>query len=94
MQNGAARCAQIIDVGKFRPGQELPQGLLWVAEQVPGLIIAEDMTDALARGYFAAYNIPVFPEARATLQHNPASELLQLCLCHMRSCGATLRSAC
>ena len=66
MQTGAARCVQIIDVGKFTAGQELPQGLLWVAEQLPGLIVAGDMTSTLARGYYAAYNIPVFPEARAT----------------------------
>ena len=68
LHTGAARRAQVIDVGKFTPGQELPQGLLWVAEQVPGLIVAADMTDTLARGYFAAYNIPVFPEARATFR--------------------------
>ena len=67
MLTGAARCVQIIDVGKFIPGQELPQGLLWVAEQLPGLIVAADMTSTLARGYFAAYNIPVFPEARASV---------------------------
>ena len=76
MQTGAARCVQIIDVGKFKSGQELPQGLLWVAEQLPGLIVASDMTSTLARGYYAAYNIPVFPEARATAIPNYKTPVL------------------
>lgn len=52
-------------MGRFTPGGDLPKGLFWVAEQIPGLIMAADMTETLARGYFAAYNIPMFPEARA-----------------------------
>ena len=35
---------------------------MWVAEQLPGKIQAEDMTDVLGRGYWPSYNVPYFPE--------------------------------
>jgi hypothetical protein len=46
------------------PGEELQEGLLWVAEQVPGLVAAADLTPTLAFGYFPSYNVPYFPEVR------------------------------
>lgn len=30
-------------------------------EQIPGLVIAEDLTSVLQWGYWASYNIPYFP---------------------------------
>jgi len=37
-------------------------GLLWVTEQMPGLVKGDDVTQVLAHdGYWASYNIPYFP---------------------------------
>lgn len=58
-------CVQVLDLKRFQPGQELLPGLLWVAEQIPGLIEAADMTETLLRGYWPSYNVPFFPEASA-----------------------------
>ena len=51
----------ILDLKHFTPGQELPAGLLWVAEQIPGLVASADVTEQLARGYWPSDNIPYFP---------------------------------
>lgn len=42
--------------------QELQEGLMWVAEQIPGLTAAADMTATLERGYWPSYNVPFFRE--------------------------------
>jgi len=42
--------------------QELQEGLMWVAEQIPGLTTAADMTATLERGYWPSYNVPFFRE--------------------------------
>ena len=52
----------ILDLKRFTPGSDLPPGLLWVAEQIPGLVASGDMTEQLARGYWPSYNVPYFPE--------------------------------
>ncbi|EIE19753.1 laminin A [Coccomyxa subellipsoidea C-169] len=52
----------VLDLKRFTPGKELPAGLLWVAEQIPGLVASADLTEQLARGYFPSYNIPYFPQ--------------------------------
>ncbi|KAG2499896.1 hypothetical protein HYH03_002184 [Edaphochlamys debaryana] len=52
----------IVDVNRFVPHQELQPGLLWVLEQLPGMIKAADMTDELVRGYWPSYNVAYFPE--------------------------------
>lgn len=52
----------VLDLKRFTPGEELPAGLLWVAEQIPGLVASADLTEQLARGYFPSYNIPYFPQ--------------------------------
>ena len=61
-----------MDLKRFTPGSDLPAGLLWVAEQIPGLVASGDMTEQLARGYWPSYNIPYFPEARPCWRHLPA----------------------
>lgn len=41
---------------------ELPDGVLWIAEQIPGYTESADVTSVLnSQGYFASYNIPFFP---------------------------------
>ena len=62
----------IVDLKRFTPGSDLPAGLLWVAEQIPGLVASGDVTEQLARGYWPSYNIPYFPEVRTCSQHLPA----------------------
>lgn len=50
----------VIDLNKFDPGNPLPDGMLWVGEQIPGLVEYADMTRELERGYWPSYNIPYF----------------------------------
>ena len=66
----------IVDLKRFTPGSDLPAGLLWVAEQIPGLVASGDVTEQLARGYWPSYNIPYFPEALF------AHSIYQLCIFH------------
>lgn len=42
--------------------QELEKGLLWVVEQLPGMVQAADMTEVLERGYWPSYNVAYFPQ--------------------------------
>ncbi|XP_067929268.1 putative phospholipase B-like 2 [Watersipora subatra] len=54
----------IVDYNKFTPGQaELSKGLLTVLEQLPGMIVWDDVTPILAKQtYWASYNSPYFPK--------------------------------
>ncbi|KAL4421804.1 hypothetical protein ABPG77_009610, partial [Micractinium sp. CCAP 211/92] len=52
----------VLDLSKFRPREALLPGLLWVAEQIPGLVVAADMTQTLSFGYWPSFNVPYFPE--------------------------------
>jgi len=46
----------------FTPGQPLLPNTLWVIEQIPGLVVGDDITRELERGYFPSYNVPYFIE--------------------------------
>lgn len=50
----------IIDLKLFTPKEELKEGLLWVIEQIPGLVVGEDLTNILKQGYWSSYNVPYF----------------------------------
>ena len=54
----------VLDSAKFDPGAALPAAdLFWVAEQIPGKIVAADMTATLTgQGFWPSYNIPFFKE--------------------------------
>ena len=52
----------VINVGAFKPGQALPPDLLWVVEQVPGLVVSGDATQLLAMGHFPSFNVPFHRE--------------------------------
>ena len=54
----------IVDYKKFTPfSPTLSDGLLTVAEQMPGLVLAADVTDVLRKqSYWGSYNIPYFSE--------------------------------
>lgn len=52
----------ILSLEKFSPGNALVEGLLVVAEQIPGLVVYGDVTQELERGYFPMYNVPYWRE--------------------------------
>jgi hypothetical protein len=54
----------VVDYNQFRAGwTEQGEGLLWVLEQLPGYIHAEDLTAVLtSRGYWPSYNSPYYPD--------------------------------
>jgi hypothetical protein len=53
----------VVDLKRFVPGGPLPtEGLLWISEQLPGLVARQDVTASVAAsGGWAAYNIPFDP---------------------------------
>jgi hypothetical protein len=63
----------IVDYNRFVPGKPVPEGTLWVLEQVPGMMFKKDMSSYLRdKGYFASYNRPFFPEVRSVSGHTAA----------------------
>ncbi|XP_015781725.1 putative phospholipase B-like 2 [Tetranychus urticae] len=54
----------IVDYKRFTADKdEQESGLFWVLEQMPNLIVAQDMTSTLFKNnYWASYNIPYFKE--------------------------------
>uniref|UniRef100_H2YHB7 Phospholipase B-like n=1 Tax=Ciona savignyi TaxID=51511 RepID=H2YHB7_CIOSA len=54
---------KVVDYNKFTPGIEPQPGLLYVLEQLPGLIVYKDVTNVLKRQtYWASYNSPYYPK--------------------------------
>jgi hypothetical protein len=41
----------VVDLKRFQLRRQLQPGLLWVVEQLPGMVEAADMTNTLSRGY-------------------------------------------
>jgi len=66
----------VVDLARFKPKHELSPGLLWVVEQLPGMVVAADLTEVLARGYFASYNVPYFPSIYAAAGYPAVSAAL------------------
>lgn len=54
----------VVDLARFRAGQALEPGLLWVVEQIPGRVSSADLTAVLAQGHWGSYNVPYFPEVQ------------------------------
>mmetsp|Transcript_5131 Transcript_5131/g.7214 ORF Transcript_5131/g.7214 Transcript_5131/m.7214 type:complete len:571 (-) Transcript_5131:49-1761(-) len=48
----------VVNVKLFEPTNALKDNLLWVVEQVPGLVVGGDVTEELRRGYWPSYNVP------------------------------------
>ena len=40
----------VVDLSKIHPNTGIDDGALWVAEQIPGLIVGEDQTSVLRAG--------------------------------------------
>ncbi len=49
----------ILDLKKFTPGKPLPPDTLWLAEQLPGVVASQDVTEILSFGYYPSYNVPM-----------------------------------
>jgi len=54
----------VVDYNKFVPYQPLPDGTLWVLEQLPSYIQSADLTSYLRQGHWPSFNIPFFPEVQ------------------------------
>lgn len=54
----------IVDYNKFVPYHPLPNGTLWVLEQLPEYVQSADLTPYLQNGHWPSYNQPFFPEVR------------------------------
>jgi hypothetical protein len=53
----------VLNYNLFEPTKPLKAGVLWVLEQLPGLVVSKDVTNVLNEtGYWASYNIPYFPD--------------------------------
>lgn len=54
----------VINYALFRPGHKMPKnGLLYILEQMPGLVETRDVTKQLfSQTYWASYNVPFIPE--------------------------------
>jgi len=52
----------ILDLNRFTPRSPLSADLLWVVEQIPGLVVGADRTQILELGYWPSYNVPYFRE--------------------------------
>jgi len=50
----------IVDYNRFTPYQPLQDGVLYIAEQIPGEVVSIDATDFLRLGYWPSFNIPFF----------------------------------
>ena len=52
----------VIDLTKVKVGKYVDDDALWVIEQMPGLVVGQDVTSILRNGYWASYNRPFFEE--------------------------------
>jgi hypothetical protein len=77
----------VLDMNKFTPGKPLVKDTMWVAEQMPGVVASQDVTEMLRYGYYPSYNVPMnktlfelggYPEAVAV--HGPEMNSYQRCV--------------
>ena len=53
----------VVDFKRFKPGRQVGKGLLYILEQLPGHVQADDMSWFLGQnGHWPSYNVPYFPE--------------------------------
>ncbi len=69
-----------MDYNLFTPGLVLPANTVWVAEQLPGVIVPQDVTDIAGFGYWPSYNRAYSPEIFAL-----AGVQAMVCVC-LRAC--------
>ena len=55
----------IVDLNVFEPGVAPNSDVLWVTEEAPGLMHAQDQTASLvSAGYWASYNVAYYQDVR------------------------------
>lgn len=65
----------VIDYNTFTPGAAMPDNVVRLVEQVPGLTHQADISQQLASlGYWASYNRPFFPTVREASGHASAED--------------------
>ncbi|KAL0983974.1 hypothetical protein UPYG_G00135420 [Umbra pygmaea] len=52
----------LLDMSKVLLGRSIKDGALTVVEQIPGLVLHSDQTQALRQGYWPSYNVPFHAE--------------------------------
>ena len=61
----------IVDLNVFEPGVEPSSDVLWVTEEAPGLMHAQDQTASLvSAGYWASYNVAYYQDVREVSRAN------------------------
>lgn len=80
-QNSGTQNNQWMILGLSRwPVGSGARDLLWVLEQQPGMIVAHDMSEKLLEdGFWASYNVPVFPETLAASRYLEGRS--SVCMC-------------
>ncbi|KAG7491526.1 hypothetical protein MATL_G00004490 [Megalops atlanticus] len=51
----------VVDVSRVSLGNGIKDGALTVVEQIPGMVMHSDQTQALRQGYWPSYNVPFHP---------------------------------
>jgi len=52
----------VLDLTKIKVGEFVKDHALWVVEQIPGLVVGEDVTPVLRNGHWPSYNVPYFED--------------------------------
>ncbi|KAI1886721.1 hypothetical protein AGOR_G00198710 [Albula goreensis] len=52
----------VVDLSKVSLGNRIQDGALTIVEQIPGLVVYSDQSQALRQGYWPSYNVPFHPE--------------------------------
>lgn len=56
----------VVDFKLYSPGSTVAPNTLWVAEQLPGVVVRGDQSAVLRdNGFWASYNVPFYPEIYA-----------------------------
>ena len=77
----------VLDLNKFTPKKSLPNGTLYILEQIPGQVGVRDATEILSYGYWPSYNLPSIKEfydlmgyPAAVKQYGPQMNDYEMCV--------------
>lgn len=71
----------VADLKRFEPRRQLREGLLWVVEQLPGMVEAADVTDVLARGHWPRHAVSISPACAWLLLANSTCTHMRARMC-------------
>jgi len=52
----------VLDLTKLKLGKVVEDNALWVVEQIPGLVLGQDVTPIFRMGHWPSFNVPFFEE--------------------------------